>query len=117
MKKLVPLLFLFLFTGSSFTYRFHDRYQSLENSASALALDVKLEQPRSINSSDGVLHLSVSGGTAPYTIQVIGTFAPSQVYTKDKIDIKKLGVGNYLIIIQDADKKVLQRTIELTPAQ
>lgn len=119
MKKLVYLLFLFLFIGSSFTPHFSNGDYPLENTAStvALALDVKIEQPKSAVSNDGALLLSVSGGAAPYTIQVISTFSPSQVYKKERVELKKIGVGNYTITVQDADKHVLQKTIELTPVQ
>jgi hypothetical protein len=118
MKNLVYLLFLFPFVGSSFTYDVSDRKQHATASImQTLALDVKVEQPKSASSNDGVMHLSVSGGTAPYTIQVISTFSPAQVYTKDRVDIKKLGVGNYIIMVQDAEKHVLQKTIELTAVQ
>jgi len=119
MKNLVYLLFVFLFIGSSFTYHFSNGQGPIENNAStsALTLNVKIEQPQSATSNDGAILLSASGGTAPYTIQVISTFSPSQVYKKDRVELKKIGVGNYTIIVQDADKHVLQKIIELTPAK
>ena len=119
MKKLVYiLLFAFLFIGSSFAYHFpNENLFSLENLAQSLQLEVKIEQPKSASSNDGALHLRVSGGTAPYTIQVVSTFSPSQVYKKERVEIKKLGSGNYIIMVQDAERHVLQKTIELNPVQ
>lgn len=117
MKKLVYLLFLFLFTGSSFTYRSASGQRPLVAQNIPLTLDVEVDHPRSATSHDGVLSFHVSGGTAPYTIQVISTFSPAQVYKKEKVELKKLGVGNYMIMVQDAKKQVLQKAIELTPVQ
>ncbi|MDF2456056.1 MAG: hypothetical protein K0R51_2049 [Cytophagaceae bacterium] len=117
MKKLVSLLFLFLFLGSSFTHHSWNGNQPLELSTQPLMLDVKIEHPQSASSNDGVLFLNVSGGTAPYTIQVISTFSPSQVYKSERVELKNLGVGNYTIMVQDAEKHVLQKIIELTPMQ
>lgn len=115
MKKLVYLLFLVLFLGSSFTYHFPGGNLPLEKMV--LALEVKVEQPTSASSNDGSIHLNVSGGIAPYTIQVISTYNPSQVYKKEHVEIKKLGIGNYTIMVQDLEKHVLRKTIELTPVQ
>lgn len=117
MKKLVSLLFLFLLIGSSFTYHHTQGHSPLAGHAQPLELNVKMEQPHSSSSNDGILSLHVTGGTAPYTIQVISTFSPAQVYKKEKVELKKLGIGNYIIIVQDAEKHVLQKTIELTPVQ
>ncbi|MBC7487246.1 MAG: SprB repeat-containing protein [Cytophagaceae bacterium] len=117
MKNLVYLLFLFLFTGSSFTYHFPNGNHPLAKLGQTLALDVKIEQPQTASSNDGTIDLTVSGGTAPYTIQVISTFIPSQVYKKEHVELKKLGAGNYIIMVQDAEKHVLQKTIELNPVQ
>jgi hypothetical protein len=115
MKKPIYLLFLFFLVGSSFTYRFNNGQTSaLASVDESLKLGVKIEQPHSSISNDGIISLNVSGGTAPYTIQVISTFSPSQVYNKERITLKKLGVGNYTIMVQDAHKQVLQETIELT---
>jgi len=116
MKNLVYLLFLFLFIGSSFTCHFPNENRPLEK-METLALEVKVEQPQSASSNDGTIYLTVSGGTAPYTIQVISTFNPSQVYKKERVELKKLGAGNYIIMVQDAEKHVLQKTIELHPVQ
>ena len=110
-------MFLFLLMGSSFTYRNNNGHTPLVSIVQTLKLDIKIEQPQSSISNDGSLSLNVTGGTAPYTIQVISTFSTSQVYKKERIAFKKLGVGHYTILVQDAKKKVLQETIELTPAQ
>lgn len=110
-------MFLFLFIGSSFTYRTSSGHRPLVGQNLPLKLDVKIEQPQSSTSNDGNISLHVSGGTAPYTIQVISTFIPAQVYKKEKVELKKLGIGNYIIMVQDAEKHVLQKTIELTPVQ
>lgn len=119
MKNLVYLLlvFIFLFAGSAFTFDFPDGNNPFENATLPLALDVKIEQPQSTTSNDGALQLFVSGGKAPYLIQVISTYSPSQVYKKERVEIKKLGVGKYIIMVQDAEKEVLQKTIELNPVQ
>jgi hypothetical protein len=117
MKKLVSLLFLFLFIGSAFSFRLPYGKYIQENPQQPLVLDVKVEQPQSATSNDGALHLLVSGGTAPYLIQVISTYSPSQVYKKEHVEIKKLGTGNYIIMVQDAKKHVLQKTIELNPVR
>lgn len=117
MKNLVYLLFLFLFIGSSFTYRFPNGDRPLAILGQVLALEVKIKQPQSASSNDGTVDLTVSGGTAPYTIQIISTFNPSQVYKKEHVELRKLGAGNYIIMVQDAEKHVLQKTIELYPVQ
>jgi hypothetical protein len=117
MKKLVYLSFLFLFIGSSFTRRLAEKTSLSAYTAQQLKLDVKIEQPQTATSNDGVINLNVSGGTAPYTLQVISTFSPSQVYKKERVELKKLGAGNYIIMVQDAEKHVLQEIIELTPVQ
>ncbi|MDB5257894.1 MAG: hypothetical protein JWM14_2589 [Chitinophagaceae bacterium] len=117
MKNLVYLLFVFLFVGSAFTFHFSNGNYPLGTSMQPLTLDVKIEQPQSATSNDGILKLIVSGGKAPYLIQVISTYSPSEVYKKERVEIKKLGAGNYIIMVQDAEKHVLQKTIELTPVQ
>ncbi|MDB5272580.1 MAG: hypothetical protein JWO58_947 [Chitinophagaceae bacterium] len=117
MKNLIYLSFLFLFIGSSFAYKNTVCHHFSSIADNPLAIEVKIDQPTTATSSDGTLQLSISGGTSPYTIQIISTFSPSQVYKEQRIQLKKLGVGNYTIIVQDAERHALQKIIELTPVQ
>jgi len=108
-------LFLLLFAGSSFTYKTISWNQP--NAGQSLSVEVDTKQPQTASSNDGSLKIVISGGTAPYTAQVISTYNPAQVYQTERIEIKKLGAGNYIIIVQDAAKHVVQKTIDLTPVQ
>jgi hypothetical protein len=63
------------------------------------------------------MKLSISGGVAPYVVHIASTFSPAQVFKKDQIELKKLGIGNYTVMVQDAEKHVVQKTIELTVVQ
>lgn len=78
-----------------------------------LTISVESRQPSSTESNDGRINIKVSGGKAPYIVQIMSTYSPSELYKKDYIELKKLGVGTYLILVQDADKRVLQEKVEL----
>jgi hypothetical protein len=117
MKNLIYLLFLFLFIGSSFTYKNGFCDQPSESTVDPLSIEATIDQPKTMTSNDGTLQLYISGGTAPYTVQIMSTFSSSQVYKQQRVQLKKLGVGNYTIIVQDAERHALQKIIELTPVQ
>jgi hypothetical protein len=101
--------------GSSFTYK--NSAMPLETFGNPLSINGEVQQPQTLYSTDGWIKLSISGGVAPYIVHVMSTFSPAQVFKKDHIELKKLGTGNYTIMVQDAEKHVVQKTIELTPVQ
>ncbi len=113
MKTFVFVSFLALLVGNAYSgmpYAKNLVYCTLAQ------LDVQSEsnQPTTTTSLDGALKISITGGTPPYAVQIMSSTLPSQSFNQDHIKLSNIGVGTYLVIVQDYEKHVVQKHIELT---
>jgi hypothetical protein len=69
--------------------------------------------PSSSTASDGSITLSVSGGTAPYTIYFTSTTMPGKIYKESTITLDGLKTGSYLFTIQDSKGHIVNKSVEL----
>jgi len=80
---------------------------------SKLEIQVESIKPSTEKANDGNLKIRIIGGTPPYNTQVLSSYLPAQTYKKDYIEISNIGVGNYVIIVQDHNKQIVQNNMDI----
>lgn len=71
------------------------------------------KDPSSAAAKDGSITLSVSGGSAPYTLYFTSTALPGKVYHEASVTLEGLPVGHYQFTIQDSKGHIMNKNIEL----
>lgn len=74
---------------------------------------VKNSPPKTSTSKDGSVSIHITGGKAPYTTHIAGTNFPAETFYKDQIQLPHLGEGTFTIIVQDQNKKIVYKSIEI----
>lgn len=89
--------------------------QVVSKDKSDLSVSVKTKDASAKDASDGYILLNITGGIEPYSIIVVSTVINHQkIDGKKNLELKNLPPGQFAIIIQDKNKKILQQSVTIS---
>jgi hypothetical protein len=113
MKTFVFTIFLSLILGNAHS-TVCDYSPIISTVKSNLDLIITTSLPQKSDSKDGSITININGGTPPYTTHISGTDFPAETFGKNNFTLTKIGVGSFTILVQDQNKTVVHKTIDIT---
>ncbi|MBO9702667.1 MAG: hypothetical protein J7604_20820 [Sporocytophaga sp.] len=89
--------------------------QEVSKDQADLSVSVKTKDASSKDAKDGYILLNITGGEAPYTIDIHSqTSAYQRKESTGKLELKKLLPGSFIFIIVDNSKKMIQQSVTIS---
>ncbi len=89
--------------------------QVASKNQSDLSVSVKTKDASARDANDGYILLNITGGEAPYTIDLYSTtLGFKKIENKNELELKDLNPGAYLFFIQDKSYKLIQKSITIS---
>lgn len=110
MKTGYFLMFLLFFSCLPFS----GKSQDSKGKGEELSVEITKKDASGENSSDGFIHIKVSGGEAPYSINLFSTTVKADKAKDRELKLNNLKPGTYLFIVQDNAKTIKRETVEIS---